>query len=163
MRWLWIALLWCLIGLPAAAQDLANFVGAQACAGCHSGETTRWKTSHHALAMQPATPAAVLGECADAKFEQFGKITNFLRTGDEFAVKTDGPDGTMQQYKIAYTFGVYPLQQYLIAMPGGRMQALGIAWDSRAKDQGGQRWFSLFPGQNLAAGDRLHWTGRDQN
>ena len=64
--------------------------------------------------------------------------------------------------EIAYTFGVYPLQQYLIAFPGGRLQALGIAWDSRPKEQGGQRWFHLYPDQKLPAGDRLHWTGRDQ-
>ena len=30
----------------------------------------------------------------------------------------------LQDYEIAYTFGVYPLQQYLIAFPGGRYQAL---------------------------------------
>ena len=47
-------------------------------------------------------------------------------------------------------------------MPGGRLQALGIAWDSRPKDQGGQRWFHLYPDQNLKPGDPLHWTGRDQ-
>jgi hypothetical protein len=43
------------------------------------------------------------------------------------------------------------------------MQALGIAWDSRPKAQGGQRWFHLYPGQNLKAGDPLHWTGVQQN
>ncbi len=72
------------------------------------------------------------------------------------------PTATLHDYPIAYTFGVYPLQQYLIAMPGGRYQALGIAWDSRPKEQGGQRWFHLYPDQRLPAGDRLHWTGRDQ-
>ena len=72
------------------------------------------------------------------------------------------PDGALHDFEIAYTFGVYPLQQYLIAMPGGRLQALGIAWDSRSKEQGGQRWFHLYPDQKLPAGDRLHWTGRDQ-
>jgi predicted CXXCH cytochrome family protein len=77
-------------------------------------------------------------------------------------VRTDGPDGALHDYPIAYTFGVYPLQQYLIAFPGGRYQALGIAWDSRPKDQGGQRWFHLYPGQQLKPGDPLHWTGRDQ-
>jgi hypothetical protein len=46
--------------------------------------------------------------------------------------------------------------------PGGRPQALGIAWDSRPRDQGGQRWFDLYPGQKLKPGDPLHWTGRDQ-
>ena len=62
-----------------------------------------------------------------------------------------GPDGALHDYEIAYTFGVYPLQQYLIAFPGGRYQALGIAWDSRPKDQGGQRWFHLYPDQKLQA------------
>jgi hypothetical protein len=47
-------------------------------------------------------------------------------------------------------------------MPGGRLQALGVAWDSRPKEQGGQRWFHLYPDQNLKPGDALHWTGRDQ-
>ena len=77
-------------------------------------------------------------------------------------VRTDGHDGALHEYPIAYTFGVYPLQQYLIAMPRGRLRALGIAWDSRPKDQGGQRWFHLYPDQKLPAGDRLHWTGPDQ-
>ena len=79
-----------------------------------------------------------------------------------FMVRTEGPDGAPHDYEIAYTFGVSPLQQYLIAFPGGRYQALGIAWDSRPKEQGGQRWFPLYPGQTLRAGDNLHWTGRDQ-
>ena len=41
----------------------------------------------------------------------------------------------------------------LIALPGGRLQALGIAWDSRPKDQGGQRWFHRYPDQKLKPGD----------
>ena len=68
-------------------------------------------------------------------------------------VRTDGPDGALHDYAIAYTFGVYPLQQYLIAMPGGRLQALGIAWDSRPREQGDQRWLHLYPDQKLRAGD----------
>ena len=78
-------------------------------------------------------------------------------------VRTDGPDGSLQDYEIAYTFGVYPLQQYLIGFPDGRYQALGLAWDSRPKEQGGQRWFHLYPDQNLTHRDPLHWTGLQQN
>jgi predicted CXXCH cytochrome family protein len=48
-------------------------------------------------------------------------------------------------------------------LPGGRLQALSIAWDSRPKAQGGQRWFHLYPGQGVKAGDTLHWTGPSQN
>lgn len=112
--------------------------------------------------MQKASGATVLGDFNAATFEHSGVTTTFSRSGDKFMVRTDGPDGALHDYEAAYTFGVYPLQQYLIAMPGGRYQALGIAWDSRPKDQGGQRWFHLYPDQKLAAGDRLHWTGRDQ-
>ncbi|HEY5308418.1 MAG TPA: HEAT repeat domain-containing protein, partial [Casimicrobiaceae bacterium] len=38
-----------------------------------------------------------------------------------------------------------------------------IAWDSRPKAAGGQRWFHLYPGQNVRAGDWLHWTSVSQN
>src|SRR5262249_39015542 len=58
--------------------------------------------------------------------------------------------------------GVYPLQQYLTAFPGGRYQVLPFGWDSRPKDQGGQRWFHLYPTEPLPAGDPLHWTGMNQ-
>ena len=60
-------------------------------------------------------------------------------------------------------FGVTPLQQYLVALPGGRYQALGIAWDSRPKRDGGQRWFHLYPGEGVDHRDVLHWTKPSQN
>jgi len=166
-RRVWISLLvvaGTIIGLQRAAQadDSARFVGGTVCTTCHTVETARWKESHHAQAMQPATPATVLGDFADAKLDHSGVVTTFSRVRDKFMIRTNGPDGALHDYEIAYTFGVYPLQQYLIAMPGGRLQAFGIAWDSRPKEQGGQRWFHLYPDQTLRAGDRLHWTGRDQ-
>lgn len=145
-----------------ALTDAPTFAGAQACAGCHPAETEHWKSSHHALAMQKASAATVLGDFAGATVTRHGVTTAFFREGEKFMVRTEGPDGAQHDYEIAYTFGVDPLQQYLIAFPGGRYQALGIAWDSRPKDQGGQRWFDLYPDQSLHAGDGLHWTGRDQ-
>src|SRR5262249_17146626 len=121
-----------------------------------------WKGSHHALAMQKATEATVLGDFAGAQVEHFGVWTTFFRDREKFMVRTAGPDGALHDYEIADTFGVYPLQQYLIAFPRGRYQALGIAWDNRPKQQGGQRWFHLYPDQQLKAGNPLHWTGQDQ-
>ena len=154
------------IAHPAKAQaqsdTAATYVGAEACATCHAPETELWKASHHALAMQKASAATVLGDFTNAALTDDGVTTVFSRNGEKFMVRTEGPDGALHDYEIAYTFGVFPLQQYLIAFPGGRYQALGIAWDSRPKGEGGQRWFSLYPGQNLRPGDSLHWTGRDQ-
>jgi predicted CXXCH cytochrome family protein len=157
-----LALALALVGSDARADEPASYVGGAVCSGCHKAEAERWKGSHHALAMQRATEATVLGDFARAEFEHFGVTTTFFRDVDKFMVRTAGPDGALHEYPIAYTFGVYPLQQYLIAFPGGRYQALGIAWDSRQKQDGGQRWFHLYPGRKLPAGDRLHWTGSDQ-
>ena len=43
-----------------------------------------------------------------------------------------------------------------------RLQPLGIAWDSRSVEDDGQRWFHLYPDDDVMPGDRLHWTGRNQ-
>ena len=112
--------------------------------------------------MQEATDKTVLGNFDGATFT-YGDVTSrFFKRDGKFFVNTDGPDGKLADFEIRYTFGVTPLQQYLIAFPDGRMQALGIAWDSRPKDKGGQRWFHLYPDQKLRPGDPLHWTGLDQ-
>jgi tetratricopeptide (TPR) repeat protein len=140
-----------------------TFVGATKCAVCHEVEFRQWMGSHHQLAMQPATNGSVLGNFDHVNFT-YGNITSsFFRDGQRFVVRTDGPDGTLQDYEIKYTFGVYPLQQYLIAMPGGRLQVLGIAWDSRPRALGGQRWVFLYLGQKITARDPLHWSGIGMN
>ncbi len=113
--------------------------------------------------MQHATVESVLGDFNNTTFHYAGIKSTFFKREGKFFVNTDGPDGQLHDYQVAYTFGVAPLQQYLIPFPGGRLQALSIAWDTRTKNQGGQRWFHLYPGQNIRAGDRLHWTGLDQN
>ena len=148
-------------GIPR--PPTAGFVGAIACGACHPREFAAWRGSQHQLAMQNATAQSVLGRFDNAQFRYAGITSTFTRRGDDFYVNTDGPDGRLHDYQIRYAFGVAPLQQYLIAMPDGRLQALSIAWDTRPREQGGQRWFHLYPGQSIGAGDRLHWTGIDQN
>jgi tetratricopeptide (TPR) repeat protein/ssDNA-binding Zn-finger/Zn-ribbon topoisomerase 1 len=141
----------------------AKFVGAAECASCHKQEENLWRGSHHQLAMQPAEASTVLGDFNRASFDNKGVTSSFFRNGSSFMVRTDGPDGALHDYEIKFTFGVYPLQQYLIAMPGGRLQGLGIAWDTRPRERGGQRWFFLYPGEKITARDTRHWTGIDQN
>jgi hypothetical protein len=142
---------------------VANFVGAAACGTCHERELKLWIGSHHQLAMQRASDSSVLGGFNNTSLAHSGVTSSFFRRGGRFMVRTEGPDGALHDYEIKYTFGVYPLQQYLIELPGGRFQALGIAWDTRAREDGGQRWFDLYAGRTLRAGDPLHWTGLDQN
>ena len=151
-------------GVPALAVAAADgYVGSARCGTCHTTELTAWQGSHHDLAMAEATPENVLGDFDDAEFTAHGVTTRFYRDGDEFRVDTDGPDGKPASYPIAYTFGWTPLQQYLIRFPGGRLQALGIAWDSRPVEEGGQRWFHLYPDEaDYGPDNPLHWTNRDQ-
>src|SRR5258708_5639282 len=129
----------------------AKIFGAAECANCHQHENELWRGSHHQLAMQPAADSSVLGDFNHASFDDNGVRSVFFRNGSKFMVRTDGPDGALHDYEIGYTFGVYPIQQYLIGMPGGRLQALGIAWDTRSRESGGQRWFFLYPRQKITA------------
>jgi len=141
----------------------AGFVGSDACAGCHADETSAWRSSHHARAMQHATEQTVLGDFTNARFRYAGVESHFFRHDGRWFVRTDGADGRLTEFEIRYTFGVEPLQQYLVEFPDGRLQALSIAWDSRPKDVGGQRWFHLYPGQRIDHRDELHWTRAAQN
>ncbi|MCU7928058.1 MAG: tetratricopeptide repeat protein [Candidatus Thiodiazotropha sp. (ex Dulcina madagascariensis)] len=152
------------ISKPASVKQAeAEYVGGEHCASCHAEQNKLWRGSHHDLAMQPATEQTILGNFNDAEFIHFDVTSRFYRDGDRFMVRTDGLDGKLQDFEIKYTFGVTPLQQYLIEFKGGRLQALGIAWDARPKEQGGQRWFHLYPDEHIDHEDELHWTGLNQN
>ncbi len=143
--------------------EKATFVGRQACSRCHSLEDRLWQGSHHDLAMQEVNERTVLGDFDDAKFTHDGVTSTFFKRDNNFYVNTEGPDGEMQDFEIAYTFGAIPLQQYLIAFPGGRYQALSVSWDTRPAADGGQRWFRLYPDEKIDHTDPLHWTGIQQN
>ncbi|GLO40345.1 hypothetical protein PPUN15366_19890 [Pseudomonas putida] len=149
--------------VPTQAQPAEGYVATQTCLGCHTDQAEQWKDSDHGWAMRDATAANVLGNFNDARFDEAGVKAHFFRKGKGFFVNLEGEDGKPADFQVRRTFGHYPLQQYLVDLPRGRLQALTIAWDSRPKAQGGQRWFSLYPGQRFAPDDPLHWTGRYQN
>jgi predicted CXXCH cytochrome family protein len=143
----------------AAPAAPATFVGAAACAPCHPQETAAWRGSHHDRAMQIADDTTVLGDFGGRTLTHFGVTSTFFKKDGAFFVRTEGPDGKLADYQVAYTFGVDPLQQYLVSLPGGRWQALPLAWDTRPRAAGGQRWFHLNPDERIPPGDLLHWTG----
>lgn len=138
-------------------------VGDQVCAECHPDEATRWRGSYHDQAMTEAGEQTVLGDFDDTTFTAHGLASRFFRRDGRYWVETEGPGGALATYPIRYAFGWWPLQQYLIEFPGGRLQSLGIAWDSRPRADGGQRWFQLYPDERIDATHPLHWTGREQN
>ena len=146
------------IGPPAA-----QFVGSAACAACHQKESDDWRASHHAAAMQAAGDKNVLGKFDGAIFRKGDEESRFFRRDGKFFVHTAGPDGRQKDFEFKYTFGLYPLQQYLIALPGGRLQAFGVAWDPKAGGAGRTKMVRPLSRPQAGPGDPLHWTGIDQN
>ena len=147
----------------AAPAAPARFVGSQACAPCHAAEQAAWSASHHRHAMEPASETSVRGDFADATFRYFGRETRFWRQGSAFQVTTENQQGEPETFKVAYTLGYAPLQQYLVAFDDGRIQALPFAWDTRPRARGGQRWFHLYGDTDVTPADPLFWTRPRQN
>lgn len=155
----WFAPAW----LPRGTRGPATYIGRESCAECHPLEARTFVGSHHDLAMATPTADTVVGDFQGAQFPHFGVTSTFRRQGERYIANTDGPDNTLRDHPIAYVFGFTPLQQYLVDVGEGRLQSLTIAWDCRAREQGGQRWFSLYPDEPTPPGDELHWTGIQQN
>src|SRR5690606_14710228 len=112
-----------------------------------------WQNSHHQRAMLLPTEQTVRGDFNGATLNSDKEATEFFRKGEEFWVRTPGADGEPDEFPIAYTFGWQPLQQYLIALDDGRLQALGAAWDTERN-----QWFHLYDGEGVDSGHPLHWT-----
>ncbi|RMJ05786.1 Doubled CXXCH motif protein [Marinobacter litoralis] len=132
------------------------------CLGCHEREVSAWAQSRHALAMAEPGPETVEGDFFGARYEDSDIVVQFRNNGGTFLIHTR-QGSEEREWAVRYTFGIYPLQQYLIDTGDGRLQAFNIAWDARDKSDGGQRWFRLDePGHNRP-GDAMHWTGIYQN
>jgi predicted CXXCH cytochrome family protein len=152
------------LGVSACSdRNAARFVGSPACASCHSREYEAWRPSQHALAMQDATPAAVLGHFDGARLTNGSATYVFKRRGNTAVINAIGADGAPHDYDVRYTFGVFPLQQYLVELSNGRVQTMPVAWDARVAADSGQRWFSLSPGMEASHADPFHWTGSQYN
>lgn len=150
-------------GAHAQEKTDAEYFGVDACVECHAEQVQLWRGSHHDLAMQHATDKTVLADFSNTQFNYAGITSIFYKKNNKFMARTDGPDGKLHEYEIKYVFGVTPLQQYLVELDNGRLQALTIAWDTRDVKQGGQRWFHLYPDEEITYKDELHWTRTNLN
>lgn len=134
------------------------YTGDQACQSCHRREYDQWTLSDHFKAMQPANDSTVLGDFNNTTYSADGVTTKFFRRDGKYFINTQGEDGNDHDYQISYTFGYKPLQQYLIAFPGGRLQVTRQSWDTEKK-----RWFHQYTGEKIPPHDWLNWTGNAQN
>ncbi len=139
-----------------------QFVGGQTCIECHQTEYDDWTGSDHDLAMTEATEEFVIGDFSDVEIPRNGMIHKAYKKGKDFFVLTDGENGTLQEFQVKYTFGHYPLQQYLVEFEEGRLQTLALTWNSRDTN-----WYymadSVYRDMNVNHENWLHWTNQSQN
>lgn len=145
------------------STDDAEYTGTARCGECHEDALAAYRGSHHDRAIERPSTETVLAPFDGETFVHDGVRTTFQRSGANFVVRTPGVNGDAHEYPVAYTFGVHPLQQYLLDVGDGRLQAFTVAWDSRARDDGGQRYFDLYPDEALSPQHSLHWTRPAQN
>jgi len=139
-------------------KEANSFVGDPACKKCHASEFNSWAGSGHFKAMMPATDSTVSGDFNNQKLAADGVTSRFFKKNGKFYINTEGENGSNQDFEIKYTFGYYPLQQYLVEFPGGRMQSTRASWDLKNK-----KWFYQYAGQKIPAHNWMHWTGNAAN
>ncbi|MBS9463490.1 tetratricopeptide repeat protein [Flagellimonas sp. 389] len=131
----------------------SNFLGSESCKECHKEQFEKWTDSHHDKAMQKADRETVLAGFKGEAFKSQGITSRFYEKDGDFFVNTEGPNGNYHDYKIVYTFGIAPLQQYIVQFPDGRYQCLRTAWDTENR-----RWFDLYPDFKVIHSEWLHWS-----
>lgn len=156
MRFLYFVAWMCSLSLFHDAQ--AN---EQTCISCHKAEVLDWQRSDHFHAMEPATLKTVLGNFDNQTLDYQGQQARFFTENNKLIISMPDLEGTLTNYPVLFTFGYQPLQQYMFDMGQGKIQLFPFAWDSRTKEQGGQRWFVLHPEQKEH--DLFHWSQMGQN
>ena len=147
-------------GKKPQATERSGYVPDSHCNTCHPKQALAWLGSKHEKAMQRASPENVLGDFNRPLPENFGHNIRLTVINGEYRVSTTGADDQQREFTVSYVLGVHPLQQLLLSLPGGRLQAFTLAWDTVR-----HRWFDLQAEESVPAkpGESLHWSGRYQN
>ncbi len=139
-----------------------NPISNQQCITCHEQAQDDWRKSDHANAMAIANESSVLADFDNKYVEHYGQKAHFFIKDKRYQV-TISYDDKADTYPIKYTFGHFPLQQYLVETAIGKLQVLPFAWDSRNETVGGQRWYHNYSHEEIRPQDRLHWRQPLQN
>lgn len=135
-----------------------TFVGSNSCSNCHAQETKSWGESHHFHSMELATNTTVKAPFKGEKVNIDEVKYEFLHdTSGYYAHITEKKQPT-QIFKIEYTFGFYPLQQYLVELPNGKLQTLRVSYDTKEN-----KWFHQYSGELIKVHDWLHWSQQSMN
>nr|WP_314288693.1 multiheme c-type cytochrome [uncultured Capnocytophaga sp.] len=147
-----------LLSVSEEGVSSEGYAGSISCQQCHAKEYKEWTASDHYKAMQVATDSTVLGDFNNTTYTADGITSRFFKRDGKYYINTQGEDGTYGDYEVRYTFGYYPLQQYITDFPNGKKQVFRQSWDSRQ-----HKWFHQYAGEVIPPDDYLHWTRSGQN
>jgi tetratricopeptide (TPR) repeat protein len=149
---------------PSAIRAREGFVGSQGCAPCHQAQSEAYFGSHHAKALVVPRP-----ELEKTQFDG-RQLTSKLGGQTEFSLQDGAPvvttsiaSGKVATLPIKYVSGVWPLEQYVVATERGKLQSLGVVWDSRTLEAGGSQWFHVYGKAGVSPNDPLFFTAPAQN
>lgn len=114
----------------------ATYVGAAACAKCHSEVQAKWSGSRHSKMVQPATLKSVQGDFARGEFQLRGATYSVRRQDAAFFITESDLTGKPEEHRVDYTLGNRRIQHYLTKLPSGRIIVLAPSWDILRK-----QWF----------------------
>ena len=128
-----------LAGVPPAAHPSASYVGQRGCARNATSRRSRAggdRTTTSPCSRRPTRPS--LGDFTNARFTLRRRDLDASRAGTaSSSCGPMAPTARSHDYEITYTFGVAPLQQYLIEFPGrpaaGALDRLGHAPAGRGR------------------------------
>ncbi len=139
------------------------YSGSDKCQTCHVEAFRDFQKSNHYHALDTISPETVKADFNNSSFVYFGDTALFYTRMGNYYVRTIDSTGTPKEFRITYTIGWKPLQQYLVSFPDGRLQTLPFCWDTRSKAEGGQRWFHIYDKEKIPPRDELFWMGINQN
>ncbi len=159
MRIAFLPLLLLLLPLRVVAQeDHPDYVGSSACRDCHVEASEAWEGSHHAKAWTAPTAENIVADFDNTEFLHDGTVTRFRVENGQYHIEVTEKDGVTTDYRVHSVAGIEPLQQYLLETEPGKIQSFDVVWDTEEN-----RWYHLYPDQDLPPEDGLHWTGPYKN
>lgn len=145
-------------------HDREAFVGSDACKACHRAQSEAYADSHHAKALVRPTSDTEKTHFDAAHFtSELGGTTTFAWRDGAPVVSTPVSGGKTRSFAVRYVSGVWPLEQYVVETERGKLQSLGVVWDSRTADAGGNRWFHVYGPTGIAPNDPLYFTASAQS
>jgi len=143
-----------------ARSEASPYTGSTVCRDCHAQFYEKWSSSWHGLAMQPYTSAFAQQNLTaqTSPIDIRGRAYRAEIGKDGAAIRELGPEGE-KSYTIAHVLGGKNVFFFLTPMPGGKLQVLPLAFDSRRKE-----WYdttgSMVRHLHEIRDEALDWTER---